>query len=115
MNDDPDGQTLRHPAAVRNPYVRDDTALNAYYWGAWIRGCFDGAFLVPGQRWKSSAAQGYGGQSMAQVNTADGEDHALWGCIGAWFSSAWYSSAAQHYIATVQSDDAAQPWLQPGT
>jgi autotransporter family porin len=97
------------------PYLRDDTALNADYWGAWIRGCFDGAFLTPGHPWQTSPAQGYGGQSMAQVVAQHGEDYALWGCIGAWFSNAWYSAAAQGYIATVQKDYAATPWLQPGT
>jgi hypothetical protein len=97
------------------PYVADDTALNADYWGAWIRGCFDGAFLVPGYPWQNSPAQGYKGQSMAQVVAQNGEYYALWGCIGAWFSNAWYSSSAQGYIATVQKDEAAQPWLQPGT
>jgi hypothetical protein len=97
------------------PYVAQDTALNADYWGSWIRGCFDGAFLVSGYPWQSSPAQGYNGQPMSQVVAQHGEDYALWGCIGAWFSNAWYSSAAQGYIATVQKDDAAQPWLQPGT
>jgi len=97
------------------PYVQDDTALNADYWGAWIRGCFDGAFLTPGHMWQTSPAQGYGGHSMAQVVAEHGEDYALWGCIGAWFSNAWYSSAAQGYIATVQKDEAAKLWLQPGT
>jgi hypothetical protein len=97
------------------PYVADDTALNADYWGAWIRGCFDGAFLVSGYPWQNSPAQGYDGTPMSQVVAQHGEDYALWGCIGAWFSNAWYSSAAQGYINTVQKDEAAQPWLQPGT
>lgn len=97
------------------PYVQDDTALNADYWGAWIRGCFDGAFLTSGHPAQTSPASGYNGQPMSQVVAQNGEDYALWGCIGAWFSNAWYSSAAQGYISTVQKDDTAKPWLQAGT
>jgi hypothetical protein len=97
------------------PYVQDDTALNADYWGSWIRGCFDGAFLVSGYPAQTSPAQGYGGTPMSQLVAAHGEAYGLWGCVGAWFSNAWYSSAAQGYINTVQKDEAAQPWLQPGT
>jgi hypothetical protein len=97
------------------PYVQEDTALNADYWGAWIRGCFDGAFLTSGQPAQNSPAGGYNGQSMSQVVAQHGEDYALWGCIGAWFSNAWYSSAAQGYINTVMKEDANKPWLQAGT
>jgi autotransporter family porin len=97
------------------PYVQDDSGLNADYWGAWIRGCFDGAFLVPNHLWQTSPAEGYQGHSMAQVVAQNGEDYALWGCIGAWFSNSWYSSSAQGYINIVKSDEASKPWLQPGT
>lgn len=97
------------------PYVADDTALNADYWGAWIRGCFDGAFLVSGYPYQTSPAQGYNGTPMSQVIARHGEYYALWGCIGAWFSNAWYTSSAQGYINTVQKDEASQLWLQPGT
>ena len=51
---------------------------------------------------------------MAQVIAQHGEDYALWGCVGAWFSNAWYSSPAQGYINTVQKDEASQLWLSPG-
>jgi hypothetical protein len=52
---------------------------------------------------------------MAQVVAQHGDDYALWGCIGGWFSNGWYTSPAQNYIATVQKDEASKPWLQPGT
>ena len=97
------------------PYVADDTALNADYWGAWIRGCFDGAFLTSGHPWQTSPAQGYGGTPMSKVVAQNGEDYALWGCVGAWFSNAWYSAPAKWYIATVQADKTAALWLKPGT
>jgi hypothetical protein len=97
------------------PYVQDDSALNADYWGSWIRGCFDGAFLVSNHAWQDSPAQGYNDHTMAQVIAQNGEQYALWGCVGAWFSNAWYTSAAQGYIATVQKDERAKLWLVPGT
>jgi hypothetical protein len=97
------------------PYVQDDTALNADYWGAWIRGCFDGAFNVSDYPWQSSPVHGYNGTPMSQVVAQNGEYYALWGCIGGWFSNSWYSSSAQSYINTVQSDEASQLWLKPNT
>jgi hypothetical protein len=97
------------------PYVANDTALNADYWAAWIRACFDGAFLDSQQSWQNSPAGGYGGQSMAKIVAANGEDYAMWGCVGAWFSNAWYSSGGQGYISTVQKDEQSKLWLQPNT
>jgi hypothetical protein len=89
------------------PYTQDDTALDADYWGARLRACFDGAFYNGGQ-WL------YDGQNIAQVISAHGQDYALWGCIGSWFSGSWYDSGAQGYIAKVQSDYESKPWLKPG-
>jgi autotransporter family porin len=89
------------------PYTQDDTALDADYWGARLRACFDGAFYN-GSSWL------YDGQTIAQVISAHGQAYALWGCIGAWYSGAWYDSGAQGYISAVQSDYQSQPWLQPG-
>ena len=89
------------------PYTQDDTALDADYWGARLRACFDGAFYNGGS-WL------YNGQTIAQVIAAHGEDYALWGCIGSWFSGQWYDSGAQSYIAKVQSDYTSQPWRSLG-
>jgi len=89
------------------PYTQDDTALDADYWGARLRACYDGAFYNGGQ-WL------YDGQTIAQVISAHGQDYALWGCIGSWFSGSWYDSGAQSYIAKVQSDYESKPWLKPG-
>jgi hypothetical protein len=97
------------------PYVADDTALGADYWGAWIRACFDGAFLDSEQPWQDSPAGGYGGKTIASLIAANGEDYALWGCVGAWNTNAWYSSQGDDYIATVQKDEQSQLWLQPNT
>jgi hypothetical protein len=89
------------------PYTQNDTGLDADYWGARLRACLDGAFYNGGT-WL------YGGQTIAQIISAHGEDYALWGCIGAWYSGNWYDAGAQSYISRVQSDLASHPWLQPG-
>lgn len=89
------------------PYTQDDTALDVDYWGARLRACYDGAFYNGGQ-WL------YNGQTIAQVIAQHGQDYALWGCVGAWFSGGWYDSGAQNYIAKVQADYASKPWLKPG-
>ena len=89
------------------PSTQDDTALDADYWGARLRACFDGAFYDGGS-WL------YNGQTIAQVIAQHGQDYALWGCIGSWYSGSWYDSGAQNYIATVQGDYESKPWLSPG-
>jgi hypothetical protein len=97
------------------PQVATDTALGADYWGAWIRACYDGAFLDSQKPAQDSPAGGYNGQSMSQVLASKGQSYAFWGCVGAWNTNAWYTTDAKNYIATVQKDEAAQYWLQPGT
>jgi hypothetical protein len=72
-----------------------------------MRACFDGAFYNGGS-WL------YDGQTIAQVIAQNGEDYALWGCVGSWFSGQWYDSGAQNYIAKVQTDYESKPWLNPG-
>jgi hypothetical protein len=89
------------------PYTQDDTAVDADYWGARLRACYDGAFYNGGQ-WL------YNGQTIAQVIAQHGQDYALWGCVGSWFSGEWYDSAAQGYIGKVQGYYASKPWLKPG-
>jgi hypothetical protein len=90
------------------PYTQSDTALDADYWGARLRACYDGAFYEAGSSWL------YNGQTIAQVIAAHGDSYALWGCIGAWYSGNWYDSGAQQYISKVQSDYNSKPWTQPG-
>lgn len=90
------------------PYTEDDTALDADYWGARLRACYDGAFYEDGSSWL------YNGQTIAQViaqNGSNGQAYALWGCIGSWYSGDWYDSGAQAYISKVQSAYSSQPWL----
>ncbi len=103
MNEDCSGDSIHGGW----PYTQDDTALDADYWGARLRACFDGAFYNGGS-WL------YDGQTIAQVIAQHGEDYALWGCVGSWNSGNWYDSKAQNYIAEVQSDYDSKPWLEPG-
>jgi autotransporter family porin len=89
------------------PYTQNDSALGVDYWGARMRACFDGAFYNGGQ-WL------YNGQTIAQIISQHGQDYALWGCVGSWFSGGWYDSGAQSYIAKVEADYQSKPWLRPG-
>jgi len=70
------------------PFTRDSTAAAADYWGAYIRGCYEG--------WEPWLTKTVGD---------------LWGCIGSWFSGDWHSSAANGYIGRVQNEMNNHTWL----
>jgi autotransporter family porin len=89
------------------PDTENETALDADYYAARLRACFDGAFYNGG-------AWLYGAQTIAQVIAAHGEAYALWGCVGSWYSGNWYDSGAQSYITSVQNYYTTKPWLSPG-
>ena len=72
------------------PWSERSTAYNLDYYGAVIRGCFEG--------WDSWLSNGYKAGDM-------------WGCVGRWYAGEWYSAAATDYIATVKTAYNAQPWL----
>jgi hypothetical protein len=72
------------------PFTRDSTAAAADYWGAYIRGCYEG--------WAYWLGSGY--------KAGD-----LWGCVGSWFSGDWHSSAANAYISRVQGNENSRTWL----
>jgi autotransporter family porin len=99
------------------PDTFNDTALDADFWGAHLRACYDGAF----QGWL------YDGKTVAADITAHstyvdptpitgnkGQDYVLWGCIGFWFSGGWWDSGASSYISSVQGYYTSKPWLQAG-
>ena len=74
------------------PFTRDSTAAAADYWGAYIRGCYEGwAYWLKGS---GSYAAGD-----------------LWGCVGSWYSGDWHSSAANGYISRVQNEENNLTWL----
>jgi hypothetical protein len=76
------------------PFTRDSTAAAADYYGAYIRGCYEGW-----ESWLKSTGTG---------NYAAGD---LWGCVGSWYSGDWHSSAANTYAARVQNDLNTTIWL----
>lgn len=79
------------------PFTRDSTAAAADYWGASIRGCYEGW-----ETWlKNTGTHTY----------AAGD---LWGCIGAWYSGEWHSGAANGYISRVKTAEGDLIWLDPG-
>jgi hypothetical protein len=78
------------------PFTRDSTAAAADYWGASIRGCYEG--------WKTWL------KKPGTHTYAAGD---LWGCIGSWYSGDWHSSAANQYISNVQSAEKNLVWLDP--
>ena len=76
------------------PFTRDSTAAAADYWGAYIRGCYEGwAYWLKGTGSGTYAA---------------GD---LWGCVGSWYSGDWHSSGANGYIAEVQNNENSHTWL----
>jgi hypothetical protein len=86
-----------HPATAAH------TALNVDFYAAFIRSCLDGDYHDGGP-WL------YGGRTIEQVIAAEGQDAALWGCVGTWFSGAWYDREARRYIADVRRWRAARTW-----
>jgi hypothetical protein len=76
------------------PFTRDSTAAAADYYGAYIRGCYEGW-----ESWLRSTGTG---------NYAAGD---LWGCVGSWYAGDWHSSAANTYAARVQNDLNTTIWL----
>ena len=79
------------------PFTRDSTAAAADYWGAYMRGCYEG--------WET------------WLNTTGPRPYTagdIWGCIGAWFSGQWHTEAANGYISRVQTSERDLIWLNPG-
>jgi hypothetical protein len=76
------------------PFTRDSTAAAADYWGAYIRGCYEG--------WE------WWLKSTGTKNYAAGD---IWGCIGSWFAGAWHSKAANRYINHVKNQETNLTWL----
>ena len=100
------------------PDTQTSTPVNVDYTAMHDRACFDGGL------------QGYipsGGQTITQAiaaheNYSDpvpltghrGEDYALWGCVGQWYSGGWWDSGASSYVSTVQGYYVTKPWLLSG-
>jgi hypothetical protein len=70
------------------PFSRDSTAFALDYIGAQLRGCYEG--------WET------------WLTKTSGD---IWGCVGAWYSGDWHSSAAEGYISDVKGFIASHEWL----
>ena len=78
------------------PFNRNSTAFAADYYGAHIRGCFEGWIS-----WLHDGNPTYG----------PGD---LWGCVGNWFSGDWHDAGADQYTSEVQGHLDNHIWLQAG-
>jgi len=79
------------------PMSRDDTAFNAEYAVGLIRVCYEGWMTYLHD---TSRLPGY-----APYHAGD-----LWGCVGRWYSGAWYDPGAVDYIGKVQAIYDRKPW-----
>jgi len=77
------------------PFNRDSTAFALDYLGAVLRGCQEGWM-----RWLGARGAHYG------------PGH-LWGCVGVWYTGAWWSVDSHRYVALVRSAERRRPWLDP--
>jgi hypothetical protein len=80
------------------PMMRDDTAFGVEYVYALIRNCYQGR-----AGYTHAAVAGYPDYRAGDI----------WGCIGAWYSGAWYTQGSLQYIASVKTQLNNTPWLKP--
>lgn len=74
------------------PFARDSTAFALDYIAAQLRGCVNGW-----EFWLKHSGHYAAGD--------------IWGCVGAWYSGDWHSSAADAYISRVRQELADVTWL----
>lgn len=86
------------------PDVVQSTALAVDLYAARLRACYNGDFYDGGS-WL------YNGQTVRQIAAAHGWPYVFWGCVGSWYSGAWYDSGAVNYINNVQLALAQRTWL----
>jgi hypothetical protein len=77
------------------PFNRDSTAFAVDYFGAFLRGCYEGWMTWLGQTGKYAPGN-------------------LRGCVGTWYDGAWFAPNARLYIRRVWLTLQERPWLQPG-
>ncbi len=80
------------------PMARQDTALNADYVYGWMRNCYEG---WADYLYDETPENGYPAYHAGDI----------WGCLGFWYSGAWYDSGAINYIAQVQAAYNGKTWL----
>jgi len=85
------------------PDLQNSTALNADWYGARTRSCYDGDITYL-----------YGGQTVDQIAAVKGWNYVFWTCVGSYFSGSWADSGGLAYSNDVQSILASKPWLKAG-
>ncbi len=86
-----------------SPQAWDSTPFDADFRGAFWRACMNGdATYLNGPAHTAG---------FPPYPTGGTSDQLFQGCLGAWFSGDWYSSAAITYINTVNGFVASAPWL----
>jgi len=90
-------------AAIQGGYpdTQRSTALNADWYGARIRSCYDGDFYDGGS-WL------YGAQTVDQIAAQRGWSYVFWGCIGSHYSGTW--APGQPYELEVRWHLAHRTW-----
>ena len=81
------------------PMSRDDTAFNVEYAYGIIRTCFEG--------WATYLAHDTPLPGYPSYHAGD-----IWGCIGRWYSGAWYDQSAINYINSVKAHLQNKEWLE---
>jgi hypothetical protein len=87
------------------PETMQSTALNADWYAAHLRSCYDGDFY-DGGNWL------YRGQTVDQIAAQNGWSFVFWTCIGFHFSGNW--SPGQPYELKVRHILANREWQRPG-
>lgn len=83
------------------PMSRDDTAFNVEYAYGIIRTCFEG--------WTTYLANDTPQPGYPSYHAGD-----IWGCIGRWYSGAWYDQGAINYINSVKAHLLNKEWSKRG-
>lgn len=86
------------------PHTMQSTALNADWYAANIRSCFDGDFYDGGDFL-------YHGQTVDQIAAQNGWNFVFWACVGFHFSGDW--SPGQPYELEVRQILANRVWENP--
>ncbi len=87
------------------PLTKNSTAFNVDFRLAYQRACMNGDIHYLSQQTPAGDYPRYPFGSPQQM---------LWGCIGDWYTGAWYDPGAIHYIADVRAALKNKKWDRPG-
>jgi O-antigen ligase len=87
------------------PLTKNSTAFNVDFRLAYQRACMNGEIQYLSQQTPAGDYPLYPLGSPQQM---------LWGCIGDWYTGAWYDSGALRYIGDVRAALENKKWTRPG-